>query len=215
MTTQKAPPRRRATQARSKATVQRILDAAVALLVEKGGEPVTMTEIAQRADVVIGSLYQYFSDRSAIHKAILIRHNAEVRIMLHTYFSGVTSFEGLIQSVQEAFDEYFDMHRRDPLVNSIWSIVQTDPELQKIDIEDSLQNARYICSIAQPMLPRIDPDKLMAGCVLLNHQALQTGRLARAIPPELGALTLPIFQRMMRDTLHALKAENDAQMTDE
>ena len=43
----KTPGRRRATQARSKATVQRILDSAIALMIEKGAESVTMTEIAQ------------------------------------------------------------------------------------------------------------------------------------------------------------------------
>ncbi|MFZ8255370.1 TetR family transcriptional regulator, partial [Staphylococcus aureus] len=58
MTAQKAaqPARRQATQARGLRTVARILDSAAALIAEKGAERVTMSEIAQRAGLVIGTL---------------------------------------------------------------------------------------------------------------------------------------------------------------
>src|ERR1700733_11654517 len=163
----KTPGRRRATQARSKATVQRILDSAIALMIEKGAESVTMTEIAQRADVVIGSLYQYFADKSAIHRAILMHHNADVRLMLHSYMASVKTLDDVVQASQAAFEQYFALHQQDPLYNAIWSVVQTDAELQKIDIEDTLQNARYLKGILLPMLPGIDPDRVLATCAML------------------------------------------------
>src|ERR1700733_11505145 len=43
-----------------------------------------------------------------------------------------------------AFEQYFALHQKDPLINCIWSVVQTDAELQSIDIEDTLQNARHL-----------------------------------------------------------------------
>lgn len=58
--------RRQPTQQRSRERVQRILDAAADLL-EQGGYPaLTTTAIATRADVSIGSLYQFFSNVEAI-----------------------------------------------------------------------------------------------------------------------------------------------------
>jgi AcrR family transcriptional regulator len=207
MSAQKSPARRRASQTRSKTTVQRILDSAAALIVEQGADRVTMTEIAQRSNLVIGSLYQYFSDKSAILKALLIQHNADTRLMIHTYISKVKGLDEFVQSLEDAFEQYFGLHQKDPLVNCIWSVVQTDAELQSIDIEDTLQNARYLQSICGSMLPHVDSERLLATCALMLHFAAPTGRFARAIPPALGQQTLPIFRQMIRDAFRALRVE--------
>src|ERR1700731_2604101 len=103
--------RRRATQARSKATVKRILDSASALIVEKGPDGVTMTEIARRANVVIGSLYQYFADRSAINRALLLRHHEDVRRMLQGYLSDIETFNDFIAAIEAAAAKYYALHQ--------------------------------------------------------------------------------------------------------
>lgn len=63
---QRAGLRRQPTQQRSRERVQRILDAAADLLEEGGYPALTTTAIAARADVSIGSLYQFFSNVDAI-----------------------------------------------------------------------------------------------------------------------------------------------------
>jgi AcrR family transcriptional regulator len=200
--------RRRATQARSKATVERILDSASALIVEKGPDAVTMTEIARRAQVVIGSLYQYFADRSAINRALLLRHHEEVRDMLKGYLSGVESFTDFLASIEAAAARYYDLHQSDPVYNGIWSAVQTDAELQRLDLADTLLNARQLHAISRPLLPAVDSDELMATCALLIQFALTTGRFARVMPPALKRQMLPIFRRILRLSMDALYAEN-------
>lgn len=200
--------RRRASQARSKATVERILDSASALIVEKGPDAVTMTEIARRAKVVIGSLYQYFADRSAIHRALLLRHHEEVREMLAGHLSGVGSFNEFLASIEAAAARYYDLHQSDPIYNGIWSAVQTDAELQRLDLADTLQNARQLHAISRPLLPAVDSDELMATCALLIQFALTTGRFARSLPPPLKRQMLPIYRRILRTSLDALYAEN-------
>lgn len=200
--------RRRASQARSKATVGRILDSATALIVEKGPDAVTMTEIARRAKVVIGSLYQYFADRSAIHRALLLRHHEEVRDMLAGYLSGIGNFTDFLASIEAAAAKYYDLHQSDPIYNGIWSAVQTDAELQRLDLADTLKNARQLHAISRPLLPAVDSDELMATCALLIQFALTTGRFARAMPPALKRQMLPIYRRILRTSLDALYAEN-------
>ncbi len=113
MTDVKTPRRRRATQTRSKATVQKILDATTGLIVERGPQGVTMSEIAKRADLVIGSLYQYFTDKSAIYRAILIRHAAEARTLLHHFVSGARTLEELTEALDRSFDAYFELLQKD------------------------------------------------------------------------------------------------------
>jgi len=207
MATRKRSGRRLAAQTRSKATVERILDSAAALIVEKGAA-VTMTEIARRSNVVIGSLYQYFADRSAINRALLMRHHEEVRRMLQGYLSEIETFNDFMAAIEAAAAKYYALHQSDPLFNGIWSAVQTDAELQRIDLADTLLNARQLHAIARPLLPAVDSDELMATCALLIQFALTTGRFALAMPAPLKRQMLPIFRRIMRAALDALYAEN-------
>jgi AcrR family transcriptional regulator len=197
--------RRSAVQARSRATVDRILNAAIAVIVEKGAERATMTEIAQRADVVIGSLYQYFSEKREILKAILEAHNVEVEVMLRGAFSGVTSKDDFVAAMDAIAQGYFHQHRTSPLYRSIWSAVQTDAELQALDVQDSLAKARILFDIARPLYRKVDETDLMSTCALLMQTALTAARFALAIPRPLGKRTLGVYQNMCRSLFLALE----------
>lgn len=74
----KSPPRREPAQERAQVTVEAIVEAAGQLLVERGRKSVTTNEVAKRAGVSIGSVYQYFRDKQAIFDALQQRHRAEV-----------------------------------------------------------------------------------------------------------------------------------------
>lgn len=203
------PKRSQAQQARSKETVQRILDAAMELIAEKGDD-VTMSEIAKRSGVVIGALYRYFADRRAINRAILLMHFDQVEAMLREHMWSVTSVGELIQTVQSVYKTYFDMHQRDPLYRNLWSIVQVDSELQALDVQDSLKNARLLCEVAQPLLPDADPEELMAVAVFLLHFAASSSRLAVALPKRMGEQMRPIFQGVIANSFESLAGRGDS-----
>ena len=67
------PGRRTPVQERSALRVQRMLDAAAELLDEVGYEATTTSQIASRAGVSVGSLYQFFPDRRAVLQALAER----------------------------------------------------------------------------------------------------------------------------------------------
>ncbi len=70
-----AAARRRAPlQIRSQQTVQRVLDAASALLQRTSLEEITTTRIADEAGLSIGALYRFFPDKQSIIDAIAVRH---------------------------------------------------------------------------------------------------------------------------------------------
>jgi AcrR family transcriptional regulator len=71
-------PRKSPVQARSTASVDAILDATIQVLLNVGKERLTTTRVALRAGVSVGTLYQYFPNKSALLQAVLRRHLAAV-----------------------------------------------------------------------------------------------------------------------------------------
>ena len=67
-------PRKSPVQARSAASVDAILEATIQVLLQIGKERLTTTRVAQRAGVSVGTLYQYFPNKSALLQATLRRH---------------------------------------------------------------------------------------------------------------------------------------------
>jgi AcrR family transcriptional regulator len=194
-------------QARSRATVERILASAAALIGELGPDAVTMTAIAQRAEVVIGSVYQYFPDKAGVMAALFERHNAEVRAMLTAQVANVKSLDNLTGDIEALVGRYFTLHREDPVFRGIWAAVQTDPALQALDVADSLNNAAILYAAARPLYGAVDEDRLMATCALCMQLALHAARFALAIPQPLGVVSGSVFSTMVRNGFLALRED--------
>ena len=67
-------PRKTPVQARSAASVHAILEATIQVLLSVGKERLTTTRVAARAGVSVGTLYQYFPNKSALLQATLRQH---------------------------------------------------------------------------------------------------------------------------------------------
>jgi AcrR family transcriptional regulator len=71
-------PRKSPVQARSTASVDAILQATLQVLLAVGKEQLTTTKVAARAGVSVGTLYQYFPNKSSLLQAVLRRHMEDV-----------------------------------------------------------------------------------------------------------------------------------------
>ena len=71
-------PRKSPVQARSTASVEAICEAAIQVLLSAGKERLTATNVAARAGVSVGTLYQYFPNKSSLLQAVLRKHMEEV-----------------------------------------------------------------------------------------------------------------------------------------
>jgi AcrR family transcriptional regulator len=71
-------PRKSPVQARSTASVNAILEATIQVLLKLGKQRLTTSRVALRAGVSVGTLYQYFPNKSALLQAALKRHLDEV-----------------------------------------------------------------------------------------------------------------------------------------
>ena len=105
--------RRLPVQERSAARVRRMLDAAADLIEEVGYDRLSTTAIAQRADVAIGSVYQFFGDKRSLAEALSQRY-------IELYFERLAARfdaeppEHWRAGVEAAIDEYVHMYRTAP-----------------------------------------------------------------------------------------------------
>ena len=74
----RSEPRKAPVQARSTASVDAILKATVQVLVRVGKDKLTTTRVAARAGVSVGTLYQYFPNKSALLRAAMRLHMEEI-----------------------------------------------------------------------------------------------------------------------------------------
>ena len=71
-------PRKSASQERSRATVDALLEATARVLIREGYDKASTNRIAEVAGVSIGSLYQYFPGKEALVAAVIDRHTQEI-----------------------------------------------------------------------------------------------------------------------------------------
>ena len=111
--------RREPTQARSRQTVTRILDAAAAIVDEHGVDAATTRTIADRAGVAYPSLYRFFADRDEIFDRLLERHLTQIDDRAE---AAERSWD--IRSAWDLFSAELDLHiayyREHPSAARLW-----------------------------------------------------------------------------------------------
>ncbi len=71
-------PRKIASQQRSRATIDALVEATARILVREGFDKAGTNRIAEVAGVSVGSLYQYFPGKEALVAAVFERHHQEI-----------------------------------------------------------------------------------------------------------------------------------------
>ena len=102
-----------ASQARSRATRERLLDAAEAVFAAKGYDGAKISDIAEEAGVSVGAIYFRFKDKDALFFAIAEAFIEDARGNLSKLFSGAEAMavETIIRTFVMATAENFRRHK--------------------------------------------------------------------------------------------------------
>ncbi len=118
------PPRERKQpqQARAQETVRAILEATVQILDRESLDAATTTRIAEVAGVSIGSLYQYFSHRDAILKALQDREFERTLAMMQRVLADANLGEAPEKTVSDALRSLAELYTTSPGLHRVLAI---------------------------------------------------------------------------------------------
>ena len=144
--------RRQPRQARSQERVNRILDVAEEMFIQTGYNATTTNAIATRAQVPIGSLYQFFPDKAAILQALAVRYTEQLHQKLLALHNSAIANLPLATFVEQIIDATAQFFTAQPGYHAIFMEVQgTMPELAQI--EDAA-DAQLVADLAAALTQR-------------------------------------------------------------
>lgn len=173
-----------------------MLAAARDLIAERGSNAMKMGEVAERAGVSIGSLYQFFPDKSAIIRALAERFTAENRTCIDAELAGVSDEQSLLAAFASLVDVYYAICLAEPVVRDIWSGTQVDKTLRELELADSRASAEALARVWQRLNPEADPEQFASTAFLIWQLGEATMRLAISVNRAEGDRLVEIYKRM-------------------
>ncbi|WP_320410143.1 MULTISPECIES: TetR/AcrR family transcriptional regulator [unclassified Rhizobium] len=188
-------------QERSVQRLEAILDSAMALVLEKDVSTVTMSEIAQRAGIPIGSLYQFFPQKAAVLKALHDRLSMEIEDRVSQIFSGVSSLEEAAKRGADALFELHTLFRERPIFMSIWQAIQSDKDLNHLsnDYHEHLMGV-FLKDLAH-LIPAEELGKVRITLKLFIITSGDVIRFATSQGPDAARVYLDRWHQIVRNSL--------------
>lgn len=168
MTTDILEPRRRPSQERSQRKFDTLLKVSRELLLEVGFESFTCEEVAHRAEVPIGTLYQFFANKYVIvceldrMDAIRVHEElAELAAQLPT-LDWLTIMDRLL-------DHMATMWREDPSRRAVWHAVQSTPATRATAAVIERDLAAEVARVLAPLTPNTPRERRRVIAEVVVH----------------------------------------------
>ncbi len=134
-------PRKAASQQRSRATVDALIEATARILVREGFDKASTNRIAEVAGVSVGSLYQYFPSKEALVVAVAERHQQEIMQTVRGELAEVLA-EPVEKAVRKLIAVAVKAHRVDPKLHRV--LAEQIPRVGKLEKLETLNPENFI-----------------------------------------------------------------------
>lgn len=133
-------PRKLASQERSRATVDALVEATARILVREGFDKASTNHIAEVAGVGIGSLYQYFPSKEALVAAVIERHNLEIGLTVRGELAELATCP-LAQGVRKLIAVAVKAHGVDPKLHRV--LAEQIPRVGRLENVEAFNSRNY------------------------------------------------------------------------
>ena len=192
-------PRARPQQARSQATLQRLLDVSAELLEEVGVNGFNTNLLAQRAGVGVRAIYRYFPNKWAILTAMAEQVGELERRWIGDLRGPVAG--DWRAGVDAAVDGYYQAARRHRGYAALRAAAQASPELRAVDERSNRELERDMAAGLRAWGIAIDDARLQALCVVIIESSSRVLDIALQSEPVAADLLVDELKRMLAGLL--------------
>ncbi|MCM2472922.1 TetR/AcrR family transcriptional regulator [Rhizobium sp. CG5] len=201
MDTKRTILRKKPQQERSIQRLDTMLQAAAELLVEQGIINFKMTDLAARAKVPIGSLYQFFPEKAAVVRALFDRRTSRSKARVKEMFSDIASLEEVMEAILSSLDWYYEQYRQDPMWTALWAAGMMDRDLMEMHRDHNVEISRIFCEAVNALLPADVARRMEARSILFTHLSGSTLRLAVTQDDDMARRILDEWKTIVREQL--------------
>src|ERR1044072_8506064 len=133
-------PRKNATQERSRATVDALVEATARILIDEGFDKASTNRIAEVAGVSVGSLYQYFPGKEALVVAVVERHQQAIMETVRGELADVLA-QPLENAMRALVAIAVKAHRVDPKLHRV--LAEQVPRVGKLEKRGTFDRENY------------------------------------------------------------------------
>ncbi len=195
--------RKKPQQERSIQRLEAILEAAVELFLEKGVAETTMSEIAGRAGISIGSLYQFFPQKAAVIKALHERFSAELEGFIRQIFANVETLDEAAERASESLIELHAMFREKRIYMSLWQAIVVDKDLSQLSNEFHEQIIASFYRDLSHLIPQSEFERFRVNIKLMILATGEVIRFTTQQPDEVARAHLDQWRRVIRRSIFA------------
>ena len=170
MTADILEPRRRPTQERSHKKFDHILEVSRELLLEVGFESFTSEEVAHRAELPIGTLYQFFQNKYVIVCELDRVDAVAVRMELEKFAQEIPSLDWL-KFLDKLIDHVAALWVSDPSRRAVWHAVQSTPATRATAAVTERELAAEIAYVLGPLTPGTPRERRTIMAEVILHVA--------------------------------------------
>lgn len=185
-------------QARSRERVERVLEAASALIAEKGCAGLKIGELAAAADVTAGSIYQYFDNKAGVITALAERHvEANRQAIEQAFAEPPRTAEELAETTTRLIEFYYDLYRNDPVVRGIWSGAASNEALAELQARDTEMCVALVFERSKHLFAPRHHGAVRRAVLLVSQFADVAVETAVAADPKVGRKMMDEAQVML------------------
>lgn len=190
--------------AKQRARRERVIDVALELAADGGYDAVQMRDVANRADVALGTIYRYFSSKDQLLISVMSDWTGRLRERLtQRPARGESPSDQIIDVLHRACRSL----ERQPLLAAalVRAMSSTDIGVS----EASQEVGQHIRAMIEPLLDNLDADTREAVIVVINHVWLSTligwsnGRIVFSqVPEQLASAVRLLLDNELRKSRH-------------
>ncbi len=148
------PRQRDANQARREASYNKILNVAMALFVQHGYDKTSVRMIAETANISLGLLYNYFDNKEALFKAVILHSLSTIKGIYY----GLEAMLSPVEKLENLITTSFKIVRQDPHFWRLFHRIRMQPMVMELLEAEIAEFRDFIINKLEENLQQIGVD---------------------------------------------------------